>query len=153
MTVIGIDPGKAGGIAVVGWERAVAHPMPATERDILDLIASLRELAAPDSPTAIIERVASMPKQGVVSTFTFCENYGALRMPLIAVGVPFESVSPGVWQRPFNLPTIKSAGSKVAKKNAHKARAQELFPGVKITHAVADALLLAEWGRRQKQGR
>jgi len=149
MTVIGIDPGKSGGIAAVGWEKPVAYPMPATERDILDLLASLRELDAPGHPTAIIERVASMPKQGVVSTFTFGQNYGSLRMALIAVGIPFDTVAPGTWQRPFNLPTLKSAGSGTMKKNAHKARAQELFPGVKITHAVADALLIAEYGYRK----
>lgn len=56
---------------------------------------------------------------------------------------------PGVWQKPFRLPTQKKAGN-TAKKNTHKARAQELFPGLKITHAVADALLIAEYGRRKE---
>ena len=35
------------------------------------------------------------------------------------------------------------------KKNRHKALAEELFPEVKrVTHANADALLIAEYGRR-----
>lgn len=34
-------------------------------------------------------------------------------------------------------------------KNISKARAQQLFPTAKITHATADALLLAEWRRKQ----
>jgi len=29
-----------------------------------------------------------------------------------------------------------------------KRKAQELFPAIKITHAIADALLIAEYGRR-----
>jgi hypothetical protein len=33
-------------------------------------------------------------------------------------------------------------------KNVTKSRAQELFPEVKVTHAIADALLIAEYGRR-----
>jgi hypothetical protein len=33
-------------------------------------------------------------------------------------------------------------------KNVSKRKAQELFPQLKITHATADALLLAEFGRR-----
>ena len=33
-------------------------------------------------------------------------------------------------------------------KNVTKSRAQELFPELKITHAIADALLIAEYGRR-----
>ena len=61
----------------------------------------------------------------------------------------YRRVSPGVWQREFNLPTIKAAGSSTKKKNEHKARAQELFPQFNMTHAIADALLIAEWGRRQ----
>jgi hypothetical protein len=37
-------------------------------------------------------------------------------------------------------------------KNVSKARAQELFPALKITHATADALLIAEYGRRLNLG-
>jgi hypothetical protein len=37
-----------------------------------------------------------------------------------------------------------SAGNK----NVTKTRAAQLFPGVKMTHAIADALLIAEYGRR-----
>jgi len=33
-------------------------------------------------------------------------------------------------------------------KNVSKRRAQELFPEIKITHAIADALLIAEYARR-----
>jgi hypothetical protein len=34
------------------------------------------------------------------------------------------------------------------KKNRHKAAAVRLFPGVKVTHKVADAILIAEFARR-----
>ncbi len=33
-------------------------------------------------------------------------------------------------------------------KNVSKRRAQELFPALKVTHAIADALLIAEFARR-----
>jgi hypothetical protein len=33
-------------------------------------------------------------------------------------------------------------------KNITKRKAQELFPEIKITHAIADSLLIAEYGRR-----
>jgi hypothetical protein len=71
-------------------------------------------------------------------------------MALIASGVPFEAVTPGKWQKEFGL-LAKKGETKTAKKNRHKARAQELFPDLKITHATADALLIAEYGRRVKQ--
>jgi len=36
-------------------------------------------------------------------------------------------------------------------KNVSKRKAQELFPSMKVTHASADALLIAEYGRRMSQ--
>ena len=117
--------------------------LSATEHDVADFLRY-----GPDVDHAYIERVASMPGQGVASTFKFGRSYGFLRGLLVAFAIPFEEVAPGVWQKPFGLPTLKKAGSITAKKNAHRAKAQQLFPGVKMTHAVADALLIAEWGRR-----
>ncbi len=148
MLILGIDPGKSGGLAWLSTgAAAAASKMPATERDLWGSIAaSARHFA-------YIEKVGAMPGQGVTSMFSFGQNYGMLRAFLIAAAIPFETVTPAVWQREFKLPTVKNAGSKVAKKNAHKARAQELFPTLKITHAIADALLIAEWGRRQRESR
>jgi hypothetical protein len=36
-------------------------------------------------------------------------------------------------------------------KNVTKRKAQELFPSLKITHATADALLIAEYLRRKNE--
>ena len=142
--ILGIDPGKSGGLAVIWPCGAEVHKMPDTERDLWDCI---RELV-PNGGRAYIEKVHAMPGQGVTSMFSFGQNYGMLRAFLVAHGIPFETVTPAKWQREFALPSLKAAGSPSAKKNAHKARAQELFPSLRITHAVADALLIAEWGRR-----
>lgn len=148
MNYIGIDPGKSGGIAVLNDRGVVgAWPMPDTERDTFDLIKECT--ASPDEDTAaVIEYVRSRPGQGVASMFTFGKSYGGLRMALVATGVPFQEVTPGSWQKAFGL-TSQQHATQTAKKNANKARAQELFPNIKITHAIADALLLAEWLRRR----
>ena len=90
-----------------------------------------------------------MPGQGVASTFKFGMNYGMLRMALIAAGIGFETVTPQTWQKKMSC---MSKGDK----KVTRAKAQELFPQVQITgrgiksptHAVADALLIAEYGRR-----
>lgn len=37
-------------------------------------------------------------------------------------------------------------------KNITKQRAQQLFPSAKVTHKIADALLLAEYCRRVHRG-
>lgn len=139
MTYIGIDPGQTGGIAWIRDGKAAAEKMPETERDVLDLLSGI----ASEGPCiAILEKVHSMPGQGVSSTFAFGQGYGALKMALIALGIPHDHVTPQTWQKSMKCLT---GGDK----NVSKARAQELFPSIKVTHAKADALLMAEYARRQ----
>lgn len=95
----------------------------------------------------ILEKVHAMPGQGVTSTFKFGQSYGALRMAVIAAGLPLEEVTPRKWQPAIGV-SSKKCETKTAHKNRLKARAQELFPGLTITHATADALLLAVYGLR-----
>lgn len=142
-TFIGIDPGQSGGIAVLSdVAPAIAWKMPETERDVWDFFVGY--MMGPDA-FAMIEKVGAMPKQGVSSTFKFGKNYGMLRGMLVAACVPFAEVPPGVWQRCLNC---LSKGDK----SVTKARAQQLFPTLRITHATADALLLAEYCRRKRNG-
>lgn len=136
---MGIDPGQSGGIAVINGDIARAHNMPETERDVWDLLTSY---TGSGIVCAVIEKVHAMPKQGVSSTFKFGKGYGALRMALIASGVPFREVAPQTWQKALGCLT---GGDK----NVSKAMAQQLYPHLKITHATADALLLATWLSRQ----
>lgn len=142
MIQLGIDPGASGGIAAVNERGLIgAWAMPETERDVFELICEF----STDS-TAVLEQVRSRPGQGVASMFTFGWSYGGLRMALLAAGVRFTEATPQTWQKSLGL-NRKFASTK-DRKNAHKARAQELFPGAKVTHATADALLLAEYARR-----
>lgn len=140
MLFLGIDPGKGGGLAMLeAGAGARAVRMPATDRDIYDLLCSVRGCGT----FAAIEQVHAMPKQGVSSTFTFGMGYGGLRMALVACDIPFDEVTPRRWQKDMSC---LSGGDK----NVTKRRAQELFPDVHVTHAVADALLIAEWLRRSR---
>ncbi len=144
MVFIGIDPGKGGGIAALDERGKVlsVERMPETEADLL---ASLQQW--PDGVTrAVLEKVHAGVfgggRMGSVSAFTFGQGYGTLRCALVASAIPFDEVMPLRWQ---TVMQCRSRGDK----NLTKKRAQELFPGVKrITHATADALLLAEFARR-----
>lgn len=143
MKVIGVDPGQSGGFGVMEWTvsdtkrtgpiQARAYKMPDTERDVYELIHGLY----PDF--CIIEAVHSMPKQGVASSFKFGKSYGFLRGCLIGIGIPFEEVTPQKWQTTLGC---RSGGDK----NVTKSFAQQKFPSLKITHATADALLIAFYG-------
>lgn len=141
---IGCDPGKLGGIAIVGPKGAAAFKMPETERDLFDLIESLKSWDDCTQFQAVVERVSSSPQMGVVSAFTFGRGYGALRMALIAAKVPLHEVLPQRWQKDMGC---RTGGDK----NVSKAKAQQLFPELKITHAIADSLLLAKWLSLQPQ--
>ncbi len=66
-------------------------------------------------------------------------------MALVAAGIAFDEVTPQRWQKMLGC---RSKGDK----NVTKRRAQDLFPQVRVTHALADALLLAEYCRRVKLG-
>jgi len=136
-SILGIDPGQSGGIALIDDGEAGAWKMPETERDVYNLISDLGQ----HNPVAYIELVHSMPRQGVASSFKFGVGYGGLRMVLIALEIPFQTVAPGTWQRKMHC---MSKGDK----NVTKRRAQELFPSLHITHAVADALLIASYGQQ-----
>jgi len=138
MTIIGCDPGTNGGIAWITDGKPCVEKMPDTLQDLWEL---LRDIAVEGQCRAYLEQVHSSPQMGVVSSFTFGNGFGHLEMALTAAGIPFERVRPQVWQKALNCLT---GGSK----NITKARAQELFPNIKCTHAVSDSLLIAEYGRR-----
>lgn len=104
---------------------------------------------------AVIERVSGYvgEAQPGSAAFKFGQSYGGLRMALVAAGIPFEEVTPQVWQRKMGVTPRRKDESKTAWKNRLKAKAQQLYPGVKVTLATADALLLAEFCRRRQEGR
>ena len=147
--IIGIDPGKSGGIA--SWDNShsgygdsfTVDKMPATEMDIASVFA---EFCLTDCH-AYIEKVHAMPGQGVTSMFTFGQGYGFLRGCLVAHGIPFEEVTPRTWQKSFGMKKSKTE-SQTQWKNRLKGKAQQLFPHLKVTLATCDALLICEFGRR-----
>jgi crossover junction endodeoxyribonuclease RuvC len=139
MTTIGIDPGKSGGIAWIQDGKACVEKMPDTLQDLWEL---LRDIAAEGRCKAYLEQIHSSPQMGVVSSFTFGNGFGHLEMALTAAGIPFERVRPQVWQKAMGCMTKGD-------KNVSKRKAQELFPQIKVTHAIADALLIASYGAKQ----
>jgi len=148
--LIGIDPGKSGGIAVLyDSGKIIAEPMPGTLRDIWCAFNEERAVYGDGEPCfAVIERVHAMPKQGVASTFAFGRGVGHLEMALTAADVPYESVSPRVWQKGLGIQPKPKAWGKTQWKNHLREHAQRLYPEQRITLATADALLLLEYARR-----
>lgn len=149
---IGVDPGRGGGIAHINETGAVIciSKMPATEQDLYRAIYLPVNVTGPASFTAVIEHVWSIPGQG--GAFAFGKNVGSCLMALTAARIPFTEVLPRVWQKAMGIRYPKGA-TDTQKKNLTKRRAQQLFPTVDVTHATSDALLLADFCRRQEQRR
>jgi crossover junction endodeoxyribonuclease RuvC len=148
--IIGIDPGIVGGVAILDSDHVIdSFDMPVmasgvrTKRKVN--AASLAEkLKAfhPNIKLALIERVSAMPKQGVSSSFSFGEAYGAAQGVIQGLGIPLMFVTPREWKKYFGL--IKKD------KDFSRTVAQEHFPDVDLSlkkdvHR-AEALLIAKYG-------
>lgn len=166
MIWIGIDPGKHGAIGVIEYLAIRVYPTPVITasrgkgRDEYDLPAIL-ELMASFQPQKVhsvtLERSQAMPKKmgGGIANY----HRGVARgweWMLVALGIPYQLVSPAVWMRKMHAGT---PGKDT--KQRSKLAAQRLFPGVDlkrtarsrvVDHNLCDALLIAEFGRRLQLG-
>jgi hypothetical protein len=159
---IGIDPGMSGGLVSLllshQEKRLRTQEVRAIAGDKLSLLETykwLEELALSTDCFAVIEKVggfiAGNPLPGS-AMFNFGRNYGGLEMALVAACVPYEEVSPRTWQTRLGIPPRGKTESKTDWKRRLKDRAQSLFPKEKVTLAISDALLLAEFCRRKRTG-
>lgn len=148
--ILGLDPGEKGGIAVLDRDGDVIEvcKMPMTPFDIL---AFLRNYPA-DECVAYLENVGQgMPGQSSSATAKFARHNGHLEMALLAIGIKTNMVTPQKWQKAYQMGSSKGF-TKTEWKNKLKAKAQQIFPnlGKQITLATSDALLLAEYGRKEE---
>lgn len=144
MLYLGIDNGATGGIAVLHEDGSVyrVDKTPPTDAELLSL---LQVIAAVGPAHAVLEFAQVFPKMGVSSAGSYIGGYRAMQMGLLAAGIPFDLVVPRKWQAAMSC---LSGGEK----NITKNRAQQLFPKLTVTHAIADALIMAEFCRRKRLG-
>lgn len=151
--VIGIDPGVRGGLAILAEN---GHPLHVQAFD--PKMTQKEIVAAVDQAVLVllqyggwecwVEKVGYMPGDGGKGANTFGRVDGILRGAVLALKLEMHDVAPMLWQARLEC---LSGGNK----NVTKNKALQLFAGrgVKITHATADALLIAEFGRLTIQAR
>lgn len=163
--VLGIDPGFSGGLAftLLDGTSTAAIPMPVikgagrTEIDVPALVAFILGLEddGGEIRLVVIERVHSMPAQGVASTFSFGLATGEVRGVVKTLGYALEQPLPQAWKK---VVLAGTDGDKLAAIQYVRRR----FPDVSLLASprctkphdgMADAICLAEWGRRQLVGR
>lgn len=141
--IIGIDPGKSGSIVILRSNGKVEkYKMPETPRDLNDLMRTMR-----GNYLCFLEKVHGMPGMSGGGMFRFGENYGWITMALISNSIKTELVTPQKWMAYYEFGT-KGSMTGTQWKNKLRAKAQMLFPKEIITLQFADALLIAEYGRR-----
>lgn len=154
MRILGCDPGASGAVALVtgvGAMAAKVFPLKNVgRRDLIDLIDEL----VPD--IAFIEKVSPMPARdaqgnprrvGTKSMFTFGAHVERLYMAMTALRIPVREVTPRTWQKGIGL-NFPKGSSHADHKRMARDLAQQMFAR-KVSLAVADALLIAEFGRMQ----
>ncbi|MGM0858641.1 MAG: Holliday junction endonuclease [Pseudomonadota bacterium] len=151
--IIGIDPGKQGGIAYISPAGEIAaRPMPIIGKDVDGgEIASQLKALLPD--IVIIEKSQAMPGQGVTSMFNYGVGFGRLLGVIEALGIPYRLVTPQAWKKVVLAGTAKDKSAAVSFVR-HAFPAVNLTPGQKrLPHdGMADALCIAEYGRQLMTG-
>lgn len=151
---MGIDPGKKGGVVVIEGSCVTTYSLTGlTEQQTWACFDRYAVRSEGKDTFAVIEKVSAFPKMGVVQSFAFGVSYGFLRGCLVAAGIPFEEVRPQVWQKGLRIPGREKSETPAQWKQRLRQKALQLFPHLSLTLATADAVLLAEYARRWREGR
>lgn len=138
MIYIGIDPGKSGGMCVYNTDDNTVEfaKMPSTVHDIVIQLVVFKQCYG--YTKVVLEKVHSMPGQGVASTFTFGQGYGQLQGVIAALGLRCIEVVPNKWMKCIgSMPKDKSERKKFIKDWVEKRS------GKSIPLYVADAVAIA----------
>lgn len=147
--IVGIDPGQSGGIALIHPSGNVASwvmPLAGKEIDGHEVANYLRGLTP---LTVFIEKVHSMPKQGLSSTFKFGMGYGLVIGICEALEIPYRLVTPQAWKKVVLSGTAKDKDAAISfVRRAYPS--VDMTPGKKrVPHdGIADAVCIAEYGRQ-----
>lgn len=159
MIYIGIDPGLTGAVAAI---LAMDGEIQVCEMPVMmnALAAKRGRKRMQVSPHALAERLAEFQRnesvvfleytqcgmKGAIANYSLGHSSGIIMGVLAAMGFRYEVVRPQEWKKEFGLLRTQ--------KEASRTVAQQLFPHVDLSRrkddGKAEALLLAEWGRRKR---
>jgi len=145
--LVAIDAGKSGAIATHFKGETKLFPMPPTEIEIAEFIASIARMV--EEGDIIVEVWIETPSKGgwgvksKASIATFYQGVGFLLGACIAQGFAVHRVDPKDWQRAVGYSVAKDKKRTYEQRKTELyARARELMPKLPITKANADAALI-----------
>jgi Holliday junction resolvasome RuvABC endonuclease subunit len=155
-TVLGVDPGIRGGLAIITVDdgaaprliNAIDIPVTGTgAKERVDAIALRAWIVTHKPQHAYIERAQAMPKQGASSGFNYGRAVGAIEAVLACCEIPMTVIEPSAWKKLHRLRGKDKEGG--------RQRALQLFPAAhsllarKRDHGRADSALIALYGTRR----
>lgn len=144
MIYLGIDPGKHGALAFL-YDSGYTEIYPMDELMLVGLLSVRR----PEPIRCCLEKVHSMPRQGVASTFNFGVSYGYLKGVLDCCQISYQEVPPQTWKKEFGLNTDKQKSIEVCKRLFPEANLKPTERSKVDNDGMAEALLMAEYARRK----
>tara|TARA_R110000751_G_scaffold298170_2_gene408030 strand:+ start:364 stop:894 length:531 start_codon:yes stop_codon:yes gene_type:complete len=149
MIVIGIDPGKGGGISIIN--NAIIkeiYKCPITIKEMAEILKPYKLTWDYKVPiVAYIEQVHAFPTDGRSSAFKFGVNYGIWQGLLGAFNIETKFVVPQVWMKPLGLPKDKKERKQKIKSLAQNViDKQKSFKNKKVTLYTSDAILISMYG-------
>lgn len=157
--IIAIDPGASGGIIYSSYEGIIeTFKMPKTPGARKDLLQEL--VARGGDSVCYIEQVGGyVPRRGAdgkmqgqpgSAMFVFGYGVGYLHGVLSGLNCSMVEVAPKAWQKVHNFGS-KGGLSDSDWKAKLRVKAEQLFPHVKMTNYLADALLILNYARIQER--
>lgn len=150
----GIDPGLKGALAIINESGQIVstHRMPVRKDGLLDHEQIFALLNTHPRAPVYLERALAFG-MGVTGAFNYGRNFGILEATIERTGRQINYVYPTVWTKllhkgvlPDQIPKVRSlavATDLFGIKNLPKLRTGKAHDGI------VDALLIAEFGRRQ----
>ena len=139
--ILGYDPGKTGGLAIINYssELIATFKMPDTSFELLALVTSIKT----EFPNSICYVEDVGPNSFTKASYLLGYSRAQIEVATASNNIRMELVKARKWQTELKCLT---GGDK----NVTKKTAMRLFPDEKVTHSTADAILIAEYGRKSE---
>ena len=143
---IGIDPGKSGAIASLNC-RMKAWKCPDNALDMHRLFELITYSMSADDISVVMEKVWARPNNASRAAFNYGVNYGHWQGILAGFEIEPELILPSAWMKFYGM---EKGMEYQERKRWLKAKAQKLYPNVKVTLVNADAILIAHYLKERK---
>ena len=159
MIVIGIDPGKSGGLVIINSDEVIPekkvfmHKCPSSTNGMSAILRQAKSSAWIDEQDIhiAIEKVWAFPTDARSAAFKFGVNYGMWLGIIGSLNIPFMEVPPQTWMKAYDpLPKDKKDRKKAIKDIAIDMFNDMFNYNKRITYAVSDAALIALWCLERK---